>query len=135
VSALLVNSQGEVLLQLRDDRPDLLAPGFWTLPGGAIEPGETPTQAIHRELREEMELSLPLRYWKAYHARRGPGGSIVVRQHIFTGQLDLPASAIPLHEGQAVRFFGPDGIRGLQIAFGFDKLLGDFYNRGSNHSP
>ena len=33
-------------------------PGFWNLPGGAIEPGETPIEAAVRETREETNLNV-----------------------------------------------------------------------------
>ena len=32
--------------------------GFWCLPGGHVEPGETPRRAIHRELREELGIEV-----------------------------------------------------------------------------
>ena len=40
----------------RDDRPGLLWPGYWDLPGGGREAGETPLQCVLRETREELSL-------------------------------------------------------------------------------
>src|SRR5688500_12933533 len=102
VSALLTNSDGEVLLQLRDDRSDLLWAGYWTLPGGQVEQGETPDHAIAREMQEEMELEIALTLWKSFEAVRGHRHEINALEHIYLGTLDVPAESIPLHEGQRV---------------------------------
>ena len=48
-------SRGEEYLMIR--RADGVAkPGCWCFPGGHVEPGETPRQAVGRELREELGI-------------------------------------------------------------------------------
>ncbi|UJF25150.1 8-oxo-dGTP diphosphatase MutT [Suttonella sp. R2A3] len=56
VVAIVFNRDGEVLIA---ERPaDKSYAGYWEFPGGKVEPGETPAQALVRELREELALDL-----------------------------------------------------------------------------
>jgi len=48
--AIIINSQDEILLVQRRDVP------VWVLPGGGIEPSETPKEALIREILEETSL-------------------------------------------------------------------------------
>jgi ADP-ribose pyrophosphatase YjhB (NUDIX family) len=50
VGAVLVDRAGRVLLVQRGRAPSI---GSWTLPGGRVEQGESPEQAVLRELHEE----------------------------------------------------------------------------------
>ena len=55
VVAALINKEGEILLSSRPE-PKVYA-GYWELPGGKVEMGETPEQAVVRELQEEVGIT------------------------------------------------------------------------------
>jgi 8-oxo-dGTP pyrophosphatase MutT (NUDIX family) len=56
VRALIVDPDAHVLLVRFDWEGVEPAGGFWTSPGGGIEPGESRLEAIQRELREEVGM-------------------------------------------------------------------------------
>ncbi len=55
VAAALINLDGKVLVQKR--RSSKTMAGLWEFPGGKVEPGEAPADALARELREELGIS------------------------------------------------------------------------------
>jgi len=54
VAAALITRDSKLLICQR--RHDDTHPLQWEFPGGKLEPGETPTQALERELREELGI-------------------------------------------------------------------------------
>lgn len=52
VGAVIVQG-GKILAAQRG--PGKALPGLWEFPGGKIEPGETPEEALRRELQEELQ--------------------------------------------------------------------------------
>lgn len=46
-------------MQLRDNIPKIVYPGYWTFFGGHIEPGESPEIAVKREILEEIGYEMP----------------------------------------------------------------------------
>lgn len=59
VAALIRNSEGALLLSKR--LPQKPMPGYWELPGGKMEQGESPEVALRREIAEELGVTADIR--------------------------------------------------------------------------
>ena len=59
-AAVIFNERGEFLLAQRPAGKPYA--GFWEFPGGKVEPGENPAQALRRELHEELGIDVTTLY-------------------------------------------------------------------------
>lgn len=75
VGALVYDDAGRLLLIQRGRPP---AVDSWSLPGGRLEVGETPHQAVVREVAEETGLVVVPERLVGRVEREGPGGVIYV---------------------------------------------------------
>jgi 8-oxo-dGTP diphosphatase len=104
--AVIITSRREIILQLRDDKPGICWPGYWSLPGGGIEPGETPMDTVLREIKEEAGIT-PDMIEEATVAEYEP---LKNPPHVFLGTWDGKESDLTLGEGQALRLFPVDRL-------------------------
>ncbi|WP_453978497.1 (deoxy)nucleoside triphosphate pyrophosphohydrolase [Brevundimonas sp. Marseille-Q4549] len=56
VAVALIDVDGRVLIAKRPQGKTLA--GLWEFPGGKVEPGERPEQALIRELKEELDIDV-----------------------------------------------------------------------------
>jgi 8-oxo-dGTP pyrophosphatase MutT (NUDIX family) len=104
VAIAILHRGAQFLLQLRDDLPNILYPGHWTLFGGHLELGETADLAIQRELQEEINhVPEQLTCYERYEDER-------VIRHVYVGELAVPLGQLHLGEGQDMAFATLDDI-------------------------
>jgi len=55
-SAILLDGGNRIFMTKRPE--DKIYPGFWEFPGGKIEAGESPEEALIREMKEEVDVDI-----------------------------------------------------------------------------
>ena len=55
---LLFDRDNRLMIYLRDDKADIPFPNHWDFFGGHLEQGETPEQALLREVKEELGIDV-----------------------------------------------------------------------------
>jgi 8-oxo-dGTP diphosphatase len=112
---ILENDKGEFLLALRDNKPGIPFPNHWDLIGGHVEDGETPEEALLREIKEELNIELKdYAFFKKYECLSGDAYENI--KYIYTGKINLPIEEITLLEGERAQFFSREEIPDVKFA-------------------
>lgn len=112
---ILENDKREILLYLRDNKPGIPFPNHWDLIGGHVEEGETPEEALIREVKEELNIDLKeYTFYKKYECLTGDAYENI--KYIYSGKINLPLEEITLLEGERPQFFSRDEIPVVKFA-------------------
>lgn len=123
VSVKGVVLHGSRVLLLKNEREE------WELPGGKLDPGETPEDCVAREINEES----------GWNVKTGPildtwvydEGRLNWRVLIVTYGCHLLDETLPTvsHEHKEARLFAEDDVAALNMPSGYKRSIVDWYSR------
>lgn len=120
---IFLNEQNKILLQLRDDKPNIPFPNMWAIPGGHINKDETPLECILREIKEELGIE-PRSVALFMDLERSYG-----REHTYWTRANFRIEDIVLSEGQGVQWFSYDEIKDIQLIYEDNTIVDAFFQQ------
>jgi len=122
VGALITTPEGRYLLQHRDDLPQIWFANHWGLFGGGIDPGESPEEALRRELIEEIGFSpKEMHFFTQLDFHFGfAGGSVIPRLYYEVPVTADDLAVMRLGEGKAMRLFEAAELAQIAALVGYD---------------
>ena len=124
--------QGKYILQLRDNKATIAAPGQWSLFGGIRRASETPFDAIKREIYEELSIKpIEFRYlWFSDYF--SVFEKEIIRTWFFVSDVSSVWAAHELREGQAATPFDFEQIHSLEMPPVMRQTIEKFQTRGKS---
>ena len=131
---ILENKEGEFLFYMRDDKPEIPFPAHWDLIGGHVEEGETPEEALVREVKEELGYDLKeYRFFRKYTCLSGDAYPNI--KYIYYGPFDLPLDEITLLEGAWPRYFKPEEVKDIRFANKLKDIVLEYMDSHPRNNP
>lgn len=110
-AVVLVDPDGRVLVTQRPEGKSMA--GLWEFPGGKVEPGETPEDALIRELEEELGIDT----WASCLAPLTFASHSYPQFHLLMPTFICRkwSGQVQGREGQAIRWVRPNALRDLPM--------------------
>ncbi|MDZ4342607.1 MAG: NUDIX domain-containing protein [Candidatus Binatia bacterium] len=126
---ILFDRDSRLLIYLRDNKPGIPFPNRWDFFGGHLEIGETPDQALVREVEEELGLALSTwEFFRTYVCTEGDAYPNV--KDIYWSRIDQVADELTLREGQMLKSIELGERSQFQFANILGGILEDFIASG-----
>ena len=127
-TGLLFDKAGKLLIYLRDDKPTISFPNHWDLFGGMVEQGETPQQALVREVQEEIGVTLNgFTLFKQYYSGSEQIGQNI--KYVYYASIDQYAADLKLLDvGQRIAGIDLGERHNYRFANILATIIDDFAN-------
>lgn len=123
---VIIISGDKILLFLRDDKATIPYPNCWSFVGGGIEEGESPEEALKREVSEEA--CFKIKKFEFVKKVKGRLGENVWMYAVFVDKKDKGKFKIGVGEGQKVDWFTIEEALKLQLTPGVLDVLSNYAN-------
>ncbi len=109
VAAAVIVHEGRVLIAKRKTGDPF--EGRWEFPGGKIDPGESPEQALRRELREELGVETEIGMFLCAFPVRQPD----LRIDLLAFRTRILSGDIRCHDHDEIRWIDPEDLRRFDL--------------------
>jgi len=120
----VIEKEEKILLTLRNIEP---FNNYWSLPGGHIDFGETPKEAVIREIKEETNLNIKpkfLNYFNEFHEELDWHAAVLVFYAKAEGEAKKDEKEV-----KELGWFSEEQIFGLKMAFEHKKVLEEYFKK------
>jgi len=129
VTAAIVIQNGRVLITRR--MPGTRHDGMWEFPGGKLEPGESPEEALTREIREELGVELEVgKIFEVIHHRYEWGVILLLAYRCVLGPQPIQHLEVADH-----RWVTPEELGGYPLLPADRPLIEHLQQLGTNKTP